>query len=70
MTKKDEKAKATPEPRRVVVTPGERVRIRVLFDGEREAEYVAEVAVDGTPRIYPAPEPAAPVQDPDPVSGT
>jgi len=56
-------------PKEISITREERVHIRLALE-DREVDYVVDVGSDGLPRIYTAPQPSAPVQDPDPISGT
>jgi len=54
----------------VNITPEQTLHVHVVKDDEEIAHYIAQARGPGLARFTAAPEPAAPVQDPDPVSGT
>jgi len=74
--KKREPEPETPEPMvaaagpvQHMLEPGDRITVLVNL-GEQPREHVIEALEDGSLRVYQAPEPAAPVSTPNPISGT
>jgi hypothetical protein len=54
----------------ILMLPDQVTRIRVITADGLEVEHVVRARPDGTMLTHQAPDPAPPVQDPDPISGT
>lgn len=69
-TKKKASARKPPAAKHVNLAPDQVIHIHAM-KGEKElGHYIARADADGAVQFSPAPEEGAPVQDPDPVSGT
>lgn len=66
--KNSEKAPTPMRPKEVTMEPEDVVHLRVVMADGSEVNNLAQAGHDGTVGISIAPEPAAPVQDPDPIS--
>jgi hypothetical protein len=64
------RAAAGPKPKHVTIEAGQRLHVHVTKGGKPLAEYISGANDDGAVTTYLAPEAAAPVQTPSPISGT
>jgi len=64
------KREKAPKPKHVMLETEQRLHIHVTKGAKEISEYIAGADAEGVVRMNPAPEAAAPVSTPDPVSGT
>lgn len=64
------RAAAAPKPKHVTISVEQRLHIHVTKGDKEVAEYIAGANADGAVTMNIAPEAAAPVQTPSPISGT
>lgn len=69
-TARKTRAAAAPKPKHVSIEAGQRLHVHVTKGGKPVAEYISGANEAGAVTTYLAPEADAPVQDPNPISGT
>lgn len=69
-TTRKARAAAAPKPKHVTVEVGQRLLVHVVKKGRPHREFIAGANEEGAVTAYEAPEAAAPVSTPSPISGT